>query len=109
MGNNLFGIKASPDWTGKTVTVETWEDYGNGPVQIIDTFRAYDSISDSVLDRCKFLRENSNYVNAGVFTAKTYTEQCQALKNAGYATDPAYVSKLVSIIESYDLYVYDIK
>ena len=109
VGNNLFGIKASPDWTGKTVTVETWEDYGNGPVQIIDTFRAYDTISDSVLDRCKFLRENSNYVNAGVFTAKTYTEQCQALKNAGYATDPAYVSKLVSIIESYDLYVYDIK
>ena len=56
-----------------------------------------------------FSLKNSNYVNAGVFTAKTYTEQCQALKNAGYATDPAYVSKLVSIIESYNLYVYNNK
>ena len=108
VGNNLFGIKADSSWTGKTVTVETWEDYGNGPVQVMATFRAYDSISDSVLDRCKFLQENSNYVNAGVFSATSPEEQCQALKDAGYATDPDYVSKLVGIINNYNLKVYDI-
>ena len=108
VGNNLFGIKADSSWTGKTVTVETWEDYGDGPVQVMATFRAYDSISDSVLDRCKFLQENSNYVNAGVFSATSPEEQCQALKDAGYATDPDYVSKLVGIINNYNLKVYDV-
>ena len=72
------------------------------------TFRAYDSIHDSIIDRCKFLQENSNYVNAGVFSATTPQEQCQALKNAGYATDPDYVSKLVGIINNYNLTVYDV-
>ena len=108
VGNNLFGIKADSSWTGKTVTVETWEDYGNGPVQVMATFRAYDSIHDSIIDRCKFLQENSNYVNAGVFSATSPEEQCQALKNAGYATDPDYVSKLVGIINNYNLKVYDV-
>ena len=108
VGNNLFGIKADRSWTGKTVTVETWEDYGNGPVTITDTFRAYDTIYDSIIDRCKFLQENSNYVNAGVFSATTPQAQCQALKNAGYATDPAYVEKLMRIIDNFNLRIYDL-
>ena len=29
------------------------------------------------------------------------------LKNAGYATDPAYAQKLISLIERYDLHQYD--
>ena len=107
-GNNLFGIKADSSWTGKTFTSETWEDYGDGPVQVTATFRAYDSISDSVLDRCKFLKENQRYTDAGVFTASTPEAQAQALKDAGYATDPAYVSKLTGIINNYNLKVYDI-
>ena len=107
-GNNLFGIKADSSWTGKTFTAQTWEDYGSGPVQVTATFRAYDSISDSVLDRCKFLKENQRYTDAGVFSASTPEAQAQALKDAGYATDPDYVSKLTGIINDYNLKVYDI-
>ena len=108
IGNNLFGIKADSSWTGKTVTDVTWEDYGNGPVTITDTFRAYDTIYDSIIDRCKFLQENSNYVNAGVFSATTPQAQAQALKNGGYATDPAYVEKLMNIINDFNLRIYDL-
>ena len=107
-GNNLFGIKADSSWTGKTFTTTTQEDYGYGLVTITDTFRAYDSIHDSIIDRCKFLQENERYVNAGVFAARTPQEQIQALKNAGYATDPYYVSKLMQIVNDFNLTVYDI-
>ena len=108
-GNNLFGIKADSSWTGKTFTSETYEDDGSGNlVQVTATFRAYDSISDSVLDRCKFLKENQRYTDAGVFTASTPEAQAQALKDAGYATDSNYVSKLTGIINNFNLKVYDI-
>ena len=108
-GNNLFGIKADSSWTGKTFTSETQEDDGSGNlVTVTATFRAYDSISDSVLDRCKFLKENQRYTDAGVFSASTPEAQVQALKDAGYATDSNYVSKLVGIINDYNLKVYDI-
>ena len=92
-GNNLFGIKADSSWTGNTFESPTYEDDGNGNlVQVTVTFRAYDSISDSVLDRCKFLKENQRYTNAGVFTATTPEAQAHALKDAGYALDTEYVS-----------------
>lgn len=105
--NNAFGIKADASWVGEKVALTTWEDYGSGPVEVVDYFRVYDNINDSVKDRTQFLLENSNYVNAGVFTASTYQEQCQALKNAGYATDPDYPSKLIEIIESNNFTIYD--
>lgn len=105
--NNAFGIKADASWAGKKVALTTWEDYGNGPVEVVDYFRVYDDINQSVRDRTQFLLENSNYANAGVFTAATYQEQCQALKNAGYATDPAYPQKLIEIIESNNFAIYD--
>ena len=107
-GNNLFGIKADSSWTGKTFTTETQEETPDGVITITDTFRAYDNINDSVVDRCKFLKENQRYTDAGVFTASTPQEQVQALKNAGYATDSQYVSKLMNIINSYNLTVYDV-
>lgn len=105
--NNAFGIKADSSWTGERVALSTWEDYGNGRVEIVDYFRVYDDINQSVRDRVQFLLNNSNYVNGGVFSAKTYAEQCQALKNSGYATDPLYASKLIEIIESNGFTTYD--
>ena len=39
---------------------------------------------------------------------KEYREAITIIKNAGYATDPNYVNKIVSIIEANELYKYDI-
>lgn len=105
--NNAFGIKADSSWTGEKVALTTWEDYGNGPVEIVDYFRVYSDINQSVKDRTQFLLENSNYANAGVFTATTPEQQCYALKSAGYATDPAYPTKLIEIINSNNFKIYD--
>ena len=105
--NNAFGIKAGSGWTGKTVDLPTQE-YINGQwVNTTATWRVYDDINQSVRDRTQFLLENPRYTQGGVFTAKTYKEQCQALQNSGYATDPSYASLLISIIEDNNFAIYD--
>jgi flagellum-specific peptidoglycan hydrolase FlgJ len=106
-GNNMFGIKGlgkkSPYWTGKVVNTSTREVINGQSGQYNLDFRAYETVSDSIRDHTYFLQQNSRYANAGVFTAKTPEEQCKALQNAGYATDPNYAQSLISIITKYNL------
>jgi flagellum-specific peptidoglycan hydrolase FlgJ len=67
-------------------------------VTINSDFRVYDSFLDSAKDYIKFLKTNPRYTKAGVFKAKDYKEQIQAIKNAGYATGTNYVSAVVKIV-----------
>lgn len=93
--NNYFGIKAGTAWKGKTVTFATKEFLNGQYVTIYDKFRAYDSFSDSVKDYILFLRSNKRYVN--VFNQKDIYNQLVALKVAGYATAPNYVSVIYNV------------
>lgn len=94
--NNLFGIKGS--YQGGTVKLPTTEFYdGKTPVQIVDGFRSYPNWSTSILDYGLFLNENPRYQAA--IGLKKYKDQITAIWSAGYATDPDYVSKVVSTIE----------
>ena len=106
-GNNLFGIKADESWTGPVIEMVTSEEVNGGYITIVARWRVYDKWEDSVLDHGKFLKENSRYEEAGVFVAKNYREQIEAIKRAGYATDSLYVDKVCSVIESYELHKYD--
>ena len=106
-GNNLFGIKADESWTGPVIEMVTQEFVNGGYITIVARWRVYDRWEQSVLDHGKFLKENSRYEQAGVFKAKDYREQAEAILRAGYATDPNYVNKLCSMIESYELNKYD--
>ncbi|MEF3313353.1 glucosaminidase domain-containing protein [Paenibacillus sp. GYB004] len=103
-GNNLFGIKGSG-------TTQDTREYINGQwVTIRAGFRTYASWEDSIQDHSRFLHENRRYANAGFFAhsaARDYAGAARALQAAGYATDPNYASKLISIIESYGLTAYD--
>lgn len=110
-GNNLFGIKASgkytPYWHGAYVTSRTSEWTGSGYTGQTSKFRKYATIGDSIKDHTLFLQQYSRY--AKVFTASTPEEQARALQAAGYATDPNYSSKLISIINTYNFKDYDKK
>ena len=55
-------------------------------------------ILDSAKDYIKFLQTNPRYTKYGVFKAKDYKEQVQAIKNAGYATGTNYVSAVLKIV-----------
>lgn len=105
--NNAFGIKADSSWTGNTVDLPTQEYIDGQWITTTATWRVYDDINQSVRDRTQFLLENPRYTQGGVFTASTYHEQCQALQNSGYATDPSYASLLISIIEDNNFTIYD--
>jgi len=106
ISNNLFGIKAY-NWTGDYVELPTNEVYNGMTEMITDKFRVYSSWEESVMDHGKFLSENTTYRQHGVFLSKDYVEQANALKNAGYATEPSYPMLLITLIKEYDLDRYD--
>lgn len=96
--NNYFGIKAGPGWSGPVINLQTGE-YLNGQyVTVTGTFRKYSSPAASFADYINFLKVNPRYKAAGVFSATSPHEQAQALQRAGYATDPQYANKLISLI-----------
>jgi flagellar protein FlgJ len=96
---NLFGIKATGDWNGNSVSVRTLEFEGGVPVPRQARFRAYDSAADSFRDYVSVLRDNPRYaaaLNTGSDT-KAFTT---ALQRGGYATDPAYARKISAIAQN---------
>jgi len=99
-GNAYYGIKGSNPTTGaNTGPVGTWEDYGAGRTNIQDTFRAYGSPTESVGDFLGFLESNPRYAQA-VKIGKLTGDPAQfirAVHAAGYATDPAWSDKVLSI------------
>jgi flagellar protein FlgJ len=98
--HNLFGIKAGPNWKGKTVQVATTE-YVNGVAQKrMESFRAYDSYADSFRDYASTLKNNPRYQNV-IAAGKDASGFAQGLQRAGYATDPQYAAKLSKIIKGY--------
>lgn len=95
--HNLFGIKASPGWEGKTVSVQTVE-YENGIASKKQaTFRAYDSYAESFDDYVHFLQQNPRYQEA-LLKVDSNEGFVKGLQKAGYATDPEYAKKIISIL-----------
>ena len=94
---NLFGIKAGGNWKGRTVDIVTTEYVNGQPQKQVDTFRAYDSYADSFRDYANMLRGNARYQNA-VAAGQSAAGFAQGLQQAGYATDPNYAQKLMSVI-----------
>lgn len=95
--HNLFGIKASSGWQGNTVSVQTVEYEAGVAVKRQATFRAYDSYQDSFNDYVQFLKQNPRYQQA-LEKADSNEGFIKGLQKAGYATDPAYANKILSIL-----------
>lgn len=107
---NLFGIKASKDWTGEVYRKTTKEQKPTGEVYTIEAdFRKYGSFKESIKDHDNFFTSTpwriQNY--KAVLEAKNYKTQAQALQACGYATDISYAKKLISLIERLGLQQYD--
>jgi flagellar protein FlgJ len=95
--HNLFGIKATADWKGKTVEATTTE-FVNGVAETRkEKFRAYDSYADSFKDYANFLSSNPRYERV-LANSRDASSFAQGLQRAGYATDPNYAAKLTRII-----------
>ena len=94
---NLFGIKANAAWKGKTVETVTTEYIDGKPQKRVEKFRAYDSYAESFQDFARLISNSPRYekVMANLDDVQGYAG---AIQNAGYATDPAYADKLVSVV-----------
>lgn len=98
--HNLFGIKANPSWKGKIAHITTSEFVEGQMVKMKQPFRAYDSYADSLKDYARLLSTNPRY--EGVAQARSAEEAARRVQDAGYATDPNYADKLISIMAYFD-------
>jgi len=99
--HNLFGIKAGASWKGQTVDIVTTEYVNGKPQKQVESFRAYDTYADSFRDYANLLRGNARYKNV-IAQGQDVTGFAQGLQQAGYATDPNYAQKLISVIRQLD-------
>jgi flagellar protein FlgJ len=96
---NLFGIKASKDWTGPVVEASTTEFVNGESRRVTQRFRAYSSYAESYADYAKLLTNNPRY--RGVLAqGRDASGFANALQQAGYATDPRYAEKITRIIQA---------
>lgn len=97
----LFGIK------GHGITTKTKEFLNGKYVTVTDSFKKYPDIASAVDGYYDLITTNKRY--SGAVNNNDYTSAITAIKKGGYATDPDYVKKIISIIKSNNLTKYDIK
>ncbi|MGM0301676.1 hypothetical protein IGI66_001274 [Enterococcus sp. AZ048] len=105
---NLFGIKASGNQP--KISLETKEYMNEQWITIQGDFKVYSTWEESLDDHTMLFVNGTNWnpqLYAGVLTATDYKQAAQALQTAGYATDPDYANKIISVIETYSLDRYD--
>jgi flagellum-specific peptidoglycan hydrolase FlgJ len=105
--NNFFGIKAQTrNGPAGVVWFDVWEVIGGRNVLQSQAFRAYNTAAESFVDHGRFLLDNGRY--AAAMAARGDPRQfARELNRAGYATDPSYASKLIGLMDRYNLYRYD--
>jgi flagellar protein FlgJ len=95
---NLFNIKADKAWQGRQAQVATLE-FDQGVAKKVNAgFRSYDSFEESFKDYVDFIKTNPRYGEA-LKKAGNAEQYMHELQRAGYATDPKYANKVMSIYQ----------
>ncbi|MBN2669811.1 MAG: glucosaminidase domain-containing protein [Bacteroidales bacterium] len=97
--NNHFGIKCHSSWTGKKVYKD--DDAKN------ECFRKYPTVYESYIDHSDFIVKGQRYAFLFEYESTDYKKWAHGLKKAGYATSSTYATRLIEIIERYELFKYD--
>lgn len=103
--NNLFGIKASGGWTGKTYTKQTQEWDGSKYITVSAVFRAYDTMVACVEDYLSKLTTMERYAN--LVGCTDIREACRLIREDGWATSPTYTETLLARVDKHNLTQYD--
>lgn len=99
--NNLFNIKSGGSELD-SVNVKTTEYIADTPIKVNASFRKYSSIEHSFNDYISLIKDSDRYQNAlaSVRNPELYVNE---LHKAGYATDPDYGAKILSIYHGDEL------
>ena len=100
VANNHFGIKCH-DWKGARIYHDDDKDQ--------ECFRKYKDPNQSFRDHSEFLAYRKRYAALFKLRKDDYKGWARGLRKAGYATDPKYPQKLITLIERYELYKFDTK
>lgn len=94
----LFGIK------GDGIVLDTTEYINGEHINIKDSFVIYHTLAEAVQGLYELMQWN----NYDIATSCTdYEEECRMVQACGYATDPNYADKLISIVNSYQLTLFN--
>ena len=119
IANNCFGMKiqlSGNTWEGSSwdgtsdVSILTKEVYNGKETTITAKFRKYPRIEDSIKDHSAYLLGAMNGDNKryeGLLDAENTLQAITIIKRGGYATDPKYVDKIMSIVNRFNLARYD--
>ena len=99
LANNHFGIKCHKEWTGDTIR------HDDDALQ--ECFRKYTAAEESYNDHSLFLTSRPRYAKLFTLDIMDYKAWARELKAAGYATNPQYPERLISLIERFDLARHD--
>ena len=94
----LFGIK------GEGQVLDTTEYIDGKYVNVKDSFKLYPSISASVQGLYDLMQIERYHPAC---ECVDWEEECRQIQKCGYATDPEYSDKLISIINSYQLTMFN--
>ena len=96
---NFFGIKATGNWRGASVASTTTEVLQGRAQRMVERFRAYSSIEESVADHARLIGTSRRY-QAVRGTGDDALAFGTALQRGGYATDPGYARKIAAVADS---------
>lgn len=103
--HNYFGMKCGSSWKGKSVNLQTKEEYVVGQLtDIRANFRVYDSMKNGVIGYFDFISA-SRYAN--LKNATSSRDYLEKIKADGYATSSTYVQNVYAVVEKYNLTQYD--
>lgn len=94
-GNNHFGIKCHNEWIGDTLLID------DDTLQ--ECFRKYESVDESYKDHSIFLTTRKRYANLFNLDIMDYSSWARTLKADGYATNPQYATRLIDLIQRYNI------
>lgn len=95
--HNLFGIKAGSSWRGGSADALTTEYEDGVALKKTERFRSYPDAASAFRDFAQLMQTSPRYqgvLNTGT-DVRAYAD---ALARGGYATDPNYADKLVSVV-----------
>lgn len=102
---NYFGMKAGKNYSGPSVKMKTKEEYQKGVLtEIYANFRTYPDMDAGVKGYFDFISTN-RYAN--LKTATTAEQYLTFIKLDGYATSNSYVKSCMSVVNKYNLKMYD--
>lgn len=107
--NNHFGIKCNTEWDGKKYYKKD-DDYDDRGKLIESCFRVYQNPDASFVAHSEFLRDPKKLERYGFLfrlDPTDYRRWARGLRSSGYATAGNYDSRLIDLIERYELYKYD--